>query len=304
MSLDIIDFDASTGTLRTIYERVRARPQSPIYRGARAGVPALLVAHSLDPLLIPKVAEASSTLNDAGPLPWKERAMINAITARLLHSSRQVPECHEPTSLRASVLGQLATLVTLAPWQLTRAHRVRAHEADLDDDDILHAIVLAALAGHLDRIADAVAVPATTPESVPALETAPISITRGPAISVARRPFTATALAAWRTHVFWRDAPLRRRQRTLIARWVALWIGDGGLSHPGDLTLAPLDEGLRALAEEVTLAPWRLSTDSYAPLRRAGVDDATLFDLVALASTAGMLSRIEVALGALGRREG
>ena len=58
--------------------------------------------------------------------------------------------------------------------------------------------------------------------------------------------------------MFDRDAPLTRRQRTVIARWVAMWLGDGGISTPDDLTVNPLDDALRTLAELITLAPWRI----------------------------------------------
>jgi alkylhydroperoxidase family enzyme len=208
------------------------------------------------------------------------------------------------------MLVELATLVTNTPWQLSRTHRERAHAAGFTDDDLLHAIALSAYFGHLNRIADATGVPLDyqvkfppppADPSVPALAPAPVVITARPAIELAQRPATAAAISAWRAHVFERDEPLPRRQRTFIARWVALWLGDGGISSPDDLTHNPFDDGLRALAEVVTLAPWQLGDHSYAALRTAGFDDAALFDAVVTASTAGMLSRIAVALGALGR---
>ena len=113
------------------------------------------------------------------------------------------------------------------------------------------------------------------------------------------RPATAQALTEWRTYMFHRDAPLTRRQRTLIARWVAAWLGDGGISSPEDLTVNPLDDALRALAELVTLAPWRVNDASFAALREAGFDDAAIFDVCTTASSAGVFSRIAVALAAL-----
>jgi len=211
---------------------------------------------------------------------------------------------------RMRLLGELVTLVTLAPWTLARGDRDRAHTAGLSDDDILHAIALSAYFGHLNRIADAVAVPldyqvqrmppAADP-SLPALAPATIAITGRAAIDLARRPATASALTAWRSYMFDRDAPLTRRARTVIARWVALWLGDGGISAPADLTVNPIDDALRELAEIVTLAPWQLGEHSFARLRAAGFDDAQLFDAVAVTSATGTFSRITVALGALGR---
>ncbi len=99
--------------------------------------------------------------------------------------------------------------------------------------------------------------------------------------------------------MFHRDAPLTRRQRTLIVRHVAAWLGDGSISSPADLTANTLDDALRTLARTVTLAPWQLCDASYRDLRAAGYDDAALFDVVATATTAGVSSRIAVALAAL-----
>ena len=81
--LPFTDFAASTGPLREIYARMKDRPLPPVYRPAHGGVPGIVTAHSIDPQLIPKVFGTSTTLNGAGPLPWPERELINAITSRL-----------------------------------------------------------------------------------------------------------------------------------------------------------------------------------------------------------------------------
>jgi alkylhydroperoxidase family enzyme len=214
------------------------------------------------------------------------------------------------TTSRQRVLADLATTVTLAPWTLSDDHRAHAHAAGLTDEDILHAVVLSSYFGHLNRIADATGVPldyqvAIAPPavdaSVPPLAPAPEAFTGRPAIELAMRPATYTALADWRTYIYDRDAPLTRRQRTFIVRSVAEWLGDAGISSPADLTANPLDAKLHALAETVTLAPWRLSDSSFAPLRAEGFDDAALFDVCATASSAGVWLRVEVALVALAR---
>ena len=83
MGLPIVAYAASTGALRELYDRMRARPMPPVYRPAHGGVPGIIEAHSLDPDVIPKVFGVSSTLNGAGPLAWHERELINAITSRL-----------------------------------------------------------------------------------------------------------------------------------------------------------------------------------------------------------------------------
>lgn len=211
---------------------------------------------------------------------------------------------------RMRALAELAVRVTLEPWALSRTDHRRAHEAGLSDDDILHAISLSCYFGHLNRIADAVAVPLdydvqlpvpATDSTVPALPQSPIGVTGRPALELSRRPATAQAIAAWRTYIFDRDAPLTRRQRTVLARWVSLFLGDGGISTPADLTANPIDSALRDLAETVTLAPWKLSDASFAELRGHGLDDAALFDACAVASSAGMFSRLTVALASLAR---
>lgn len=211
-------------------------------------------------------------------------------------------------SPRLDQLAALVRAVTEAPWTLSRAHLHRAHAAGLSDADVLHAIVLSAFFGHLNRIADAVAVPLdydvrhappATDATVPPLEPAPATRTGRPAIDLALRADTARALAEWRSYAFYRDAPLTRRQRTYLTRLVARWLGDGGISPPDDLTGNPLDGALNALAEIVTLAPWRLGPDSFTALRDAGFDDAALFDTCATVSAAGVFSRIEVALVSL-----
>jgi alkylhydroperoxidase family enzyme len=225
--------------------------------------------------------------------------------AVLADPATAVDACATP---RQRALIELVTAVTNAPWSLTRAHRARANEAGLDDDDVLHAIALTSYFGHLNRIADATGVPldyevriagrhadATTPP----LPTAPEPIVGRPALELSRRPATANAIGEWRSYLIQKDEPLTRRQRTLITRFVASWLGDGGISPPQDLTANPLDGGLRALAEIITLAPWQLSEASFEALRSEGFDDAKLFDVCATASAAGVFSRIEVALVAL-----
>lgn len=83
MPLTIIGHAAATGELREIYDRMLQRPMPATYRPRHGGAPGIIEAHSLDPLLIPKVFGCSSTLNGAGPLGWAERELVNALTSRL-----------------------------------------------------------------------------------------------------------------------------------------------------------------------------------------------------------------------------
>jgi hypothetical protein len=81
--LEITTYDAATGELRAVYDRMRERPLPPAYRPSHGGVPGIITAHSLDPQLIPRVFGCSTTLNGAGPLSWPERELVNALTSRL-----------------------------------------------------------------------------------------------------------------------------------------------------------------------------------------------------------------------------
>ena len=83
MALRIITHAQATGPLAAVYQQMLARPLPPVYRPAHGGAPGIIVAHSLDPALIPRVFGCSSTLNGAGPLAWPERELVNAITSRL-----------------------------------------------------------------------------------------------------------------------------------------------------------------------------------------------------------------------------
>ena len=83
MALPVIDYAASRGELRDIYDRMRERPLPDVYRPKHGGAPSVITAHSLDHALIPLVFGCSSTLNGAGPLAWPERELVNALTSRL-----------------------------------------------------------------------------------------------------------------------------------------------------------------------------------------------------------------------------
>ena len=212
------------------------------------------------------------------------------------------------STARWRMIAELAVIVTEAPWTLTRKLLSRAYAAGVGEEDALLVIALSSYFGLLNRIADATGVvldyqvkldvPAVD-SSVDPWPTAPELVAGRPAIELARRPATAAALAEWRKYIFYGDTPITRRQRTLIARWVAVWLGDGSISPPDDMTVNPLDDQLRTIAEVVTLAPWKIDDATFAPLRAAGFDDAAIFDVCATATSAGVFSRIEVALAAL-----
>jgi len=334
MGLRTFSYAAASGELREVYDQLLARPMPATYRPAHGGVSGIAQAHSLDPQLLQRVFAASPTLLATGPLDRSERELVAALTSRLdqcfyctachleflrdsLGGSRELalavaaaPHSVRTSSPRLRSLAEIATLVAESPWALSPFQRERAAGVGLGDEAILQAVLIGAFLGHHNRIIDAVGIgldydveikPPVADPAVPPFALAPAPIAARAAIDLARRPSTAQSLAAWRSYMFDRDAPLSRRQRTVIARWVALWLGDATISPPDDLTINPMDDALRELAETVTLAPWRLSDASFARLRAAGFDDAALFDACATASTTGMLSRITVALAALGR---
>jgi hypothetical protein len=83
VGLPWIDYAASTGELREIYDRVRARPLPEVYRPKHGGIPNIIAAHALDPQLIPHVFGTSTTLDQQGPLSWHERELVNTISSRL-----------------------------------------------------------------------------------------------------------------------------------------------------------------------------------------------------------------------------
>ena len=216
---------------------------------------------------------------------------------------------------RPRALAALTRAVTEAPWELSRADLARIRDAGLSDDDVLHAIALAAYFSHLNRIADAVGVPLDfvvrreppPPErAIPPFLAAPAPVTGAPALDLARREPTATALAAWMEHVARPSPALDGYRRAMIATRVGRLVGDATGDQAGDAApragdAEAIDRALLELADRITLAPWTLDAASYAPLRDAGFTDRDVFDACVVASSAGVFSRIEVALIALGR---
>jgi alkylhydroperoxidase family enzyme len=204
--------------------------------------------------------------------------------------------------------------VTERPWSLIGADLVRARGAGLDDAGVLHAILQASLFGHLNRIADAVDVPADYPDTfgAPRVEPAtPPYLAPGPAevpdprapqpVELASRAGAVELLAAWRSHALERDAPpLTRRERAVIAHATAVRLGDLSVEPAPPET--DLEHALVELADVVTLAPWRLAPAAYERIRAAGLaDDAQVFDAVATASSCTVFSRIAASLAALAR---
>lgn len=213
-------------------------------------------------------------------------------------------------------LAQLTCAVTETPWALERSDLARARDAGLSDAAVLQVVLLSSFFGHLNRMADAVgieldydvaqapprAAAATPPYLRPPVDRWPDPDASQP-LALAQRPGLAEALAAWQRHALLRESPLDRRARARIAQAVAERLGDRAGAR---VELAPpasaLDDALVAMADTVTLAPWRLGAATVASLRAAGlVADAAVFDALATAAACTSFSRIAVALAALGR---
>lgn len=215
-----------------------------------------------------------------------------------------------------AILG-LARLLAEAPWTLQRDDLVRAREAGLGDDAVLHVILLAAIFGYLNRVADAVGIeldydvvvqPPRADASWPALARPEPDAWPDPdaprPLDLAQRPDAAAALATWRAYLMEREAPLTSAQRSLVARVVAERLGDAATARAmGDaVPQSALDHALERFADCMTLAPWRLGASALEPLRAAGLtDDAALLDAIATTACATATSRVAVALAALAR---
>jgi len=208
-------------------------------------------------------------------------------------------------------LARLTIVVTERPWSLTGDDLARAHAAGLEDAGVLHAILQTSLFGHLNRIADAVGVDADYPDRFGSPHVEPATppylhpVDPPPpgvgAVTLALRDGASDLAAAWSAHALGRDTPpLDARRRAVISSAVATALGDRSIAATAPTD--ELDRALVALAEVVTLAPWRLGPPAYARIRELGLaDDAAVFDAVATASGCTVLSRITVSLSGLAR---
>lgn len=219
----------------------------------------------------------------------------------------------DPTS---RVIAGLARLVTEAPWTLERADLTRTRGVGLHDDAVLSVIAVSALFNYLNRIADAVGIeldydvliqpPAAVP-ATPALARAEPWAWPDPdaprPLELSRKPAVAAAMADCHTYVMERDAPLSIPQRQVIARAVAERLGDAAtvrrLLHVEPRS--EIDRTLERFADVATLAPWRLGAETIELLRPVLRTDVAIFDAIAVTSFANLVSRLDVALAALGR---
>ncbi|CAN5905631.1 hypothetical protein BH11MYX2_BH11MYX2_17560 [soil metagenome] len=220
---------------------------------------------------------------------------------------RAIANRHEDQKVRA--VGALTVGVTEQPWALASTDLAAWRAGGLSDAEVLHAILQAALFGHFTRIADATGVASDYPDRFCVPNPAPGSPRylrpskrppRGAALDTAMHAGVVDQLAKWAAHAQERDDHFDRRRRALIRKTVSDLLGDRVETDatPRD----ELDHALVELTETVTLAPWDLCGAAYARVRAAGLaDDTAVFDVVATASSCGVLSRIAVTLAALAR---
>jgi hypothetical protein len=189
----------------------------------------------------------------------------------------------------------------------------RARAAGLSHDTLVHAVVLSAFFNYLNRVADAtgleydrevvIATPATDAERepIPRLERASWPRAARPSVLAARRPATAEALAAWQAHVLDRSAPLEPSERRQLAWAAAESLCDAATAEElGDaVPAAPRAVLLDAYARKLTETPWRVDRTDLDALRRVGLDDAGLLDVVAVVAFQNAASRIRLGLRAL-----
>ena len=206
---------------------------------------------------------------------------------------------------------RLAIGVTENPWALTGADLSQAREVGLADAAILHAVLQSCLFGHFNRIADAVGVELDYPDrfGAPHIEAATPPYlwpdvrpdqAASRTVDIANWPGARDLANAWEQYALERDNPLTRHQRAVVAGAVASRLGDS--MRAAVEPESALDTALVELADIVTLAPWRLGPDAYARVRDLGLSsDADVFDAVATASSAGVMSRMRVSLAALAR---
>lgn len=195
-------------------------------------------------------------------------------------------------------LARVAVVATERPWELRRADA-----GDLDDARLLQVVLLAGFFAHVNRMADAIAieldydVAIVTPhadEGVASWPRAPRVVEGAPALDLgALRPAAAELLGAWERHALEREEPLSRRQRQVISAAAGACLGRGPAPRPSD----DVERALAAMAESLTLTPWRSPVPDLRPILS---DDAMIFDAVATASSAATFARIAVALSALG----
>ena len=218
-------------------------------------------------------------------------------------------------SPRERALAGLAAVMSEAPWTLTPEDLDRLRAVGLSDEGVVQAVTIGGVFNYVTRVADGIglefdyesplprlqvdtsveALPRPEPDAWPTLDPRP-------ALTLGHRPATEAAFARWSAYVFDRDAPLARRDRAVLARAAAWSVCDraGVASFADAAPASPREVVLAAYATKLTLTPWRMTEADLAPLRAEGLDDAGVLDVVSLVALQNTLSRMRLALGAVG----
>lgn len=81
--IGLISRKDSEGALREAYEKMAARPFPPVYIPKHGDAAGIIRAHSLDAKLMMVVfGGMSSSISLDGPLSWRQRETVNAVTSR------------------------------------------------------------------------------------------------------------------------------------------------------------------------------------------------------------------------------
>lgn len=78
-----IDSAEATGELAEAYRAMAERPMPSVYRPPHGGAPGIILAHSLDPVLLRTTFAVSASLATDATLAWPARELINTVTSRV-----------------------------------------------------------------------------------------------------------------------------------------------------------------------------------------------------------------------------
>ena len=216
-------------------------------------------------------------------------------------------------SPRERALAGLGAVMSDAPWTITQGDLDRLRAVGVSDEGIVQAVTIGGLFNYVTRVADALALEFDYESALPRLQV-DVSVEPvprpelaewpaphpSPRLSLAYRPATEAAFARWRGYAFESDAPISRRDRAVLGRAVASGVCDrvGVATFADSAPASPREIALAAYATKLTLAPWRMTEADLATLRREGLDDAGLLDVISLVGLQNLLSRIRLALEA------
>ena len=212
---------------------------------------------------------------------------------------------------RSATLARYASTLTARPWALTRelVGELAAH--GLDQAAIEGATGVVAVFNYLTRVADASGIEfdyvSPLPEVKPALERRAVERPDRafwPVIGPEFRTFPAfPALTEtwqrWHEYVFDTDAPLTRRERSVLALAAARECCDGWRA---DALIAsePADDKERLLARfavKLSREPWRMRPADLERLRTHGYSEPALLHAIAVVALQNAESRVAMGRG-------